>query len=246
MDGERRRTIEHFAAAVGIVLRDGEHDLLDQALTHKSYAFEAETGRDNERLEFLGDAVVGMVASRTAYEDFPEYDEGRLSQAKAAVVSRKTLGARARELGFGAVVRFGRGEARSGGALRLTTLGSALEAFVGALYLLRGCETAARWVYDNVLAPARQTMLRASEQDFKSRLQEWTQAHHECLPQYQKIAEYGPDHSKTFQVEVRVLDRLLGHGEGKRLKEAENAAARQALERLKSSTPHDLLPPDTK
>lgn len=243
MDGERRRSVERFAASVGITLHDGEHDLIDQALTHKSYAFEAETGRDNERLEFLGDAVVGMIASRTAYEDFPDHDEGHLSQAKAAIVSRKTLGTRARELGFGEIVRFGRGEARSGGALRLTTLGSALEAFVGALYLLRGCDTAARWVYEKVLDPARQTMLRASEEDFKSRLQEWTQAQYECLPQYQKIAEYGPDHCKTFQVEVRVRDRLLGRGEGKRLKEAENIAARQALERLKSSPPDFPSPP---
>jgi ribonuclease-3 len=243
MDGERRRTVEAFAASVGITLHDGDHELVDQALTHKSYAFEAETGRDNERLEFLGDAVVGLVATRTAYEDFPEYDEGRLSQAKAAVVSRKTLGARARELGFGNVVRFGRGEARSGGALRLTTLGSALEAFVGALYLLRGCETASRWVYEKVLAPARSMMPHAADEDFKSRLQEWTQAHFDCLPQYQKIAEFGPDHCKTFQVEVRVQEHLLGRGEGKRLKDAENIAARQALERLKSSSPD--FPPRT-
>ncbi len=232
MDPERRLALERFAHSVNVQLHEDDWQLLDQALTHKSFAFEAETGADNERLEFLGDAVVGLVVSQAVYDELPEHDEGRLSQAKAAMVSRKTLGRRAHELGFASVVRFGRGEARNEGPSRNSTLGGAFEAFVGALYLLRGFEDAATWVRTHLLPSAQKEMLHGAAEDYKSRLQEWTQAHLNCLPQYRRVGESGPDHNKSFAVEVLIGGQVYGRGAGRRLKEAEHLAAAQALQAL--------------
>lgn len=232
MDPKRVKSLEQFARSLGISLRRKELPLIDQSLTHKSYAFEAETGTDNERLEFLGDAVVGLVVSQAVYEEFEAYDEGRLSQAKAAVVSRKTLGRTARELGFGSIVLFGRGESKNGGAARLSTLGAALEAFVGALYVLRGFKPAAEWVRQAVLASSRKEMLHGAAEDYKSRLQEWTQAHLNSLPHYRRVSESGPDHNKSFVVEVLLGGKACGQGQGRRLKDAEHSAAQQALLQL--------------
>ncbi len=234
---ERRRVLEEFLRSLDIEPRAGELDLIEQSLTHRSFAHEAGTSADNERLEFLGDAVVELVVSQEVYERFRECDEGRLSKARAAVVSRKSLGACARELGFGPVIRLGRGEARHSGAMRQTILGGALEAFAGALYLARGYEWTAGWLRRRVLPLFHAGMSAGLEQDYKSRLQEFTQAQFACLPHYEKIEESGPDHAKSFVIEVLVRGERMGIGEGRRLKEAQNNAARQALEA------YGVLPP---
>lgn len=232
MNPDRLLALERFAQSLGLSMDPGEAPLLDQALTHKSYAFEADTGLDNERLEFLGDAVVGLVVSQGVFEEFEDHHEGQLSQAKAAVVSRKTLGRRARELGFGSIVQFGKGESQNGGPARLSTLGAALEAFVGALYLLRGFDRTAVWVRDSILTSSRKEILHGAAEDYKSRLQEWTQANLNCLPQYRRVSESGPDHDKCFVVEVVLNGEAKGRGKGGRLKEAEHTAAKEALEKL--------------
>ncbi len=237
IDAERCGRIQAFARSVELELGEEECDLFNQALTHRSYAFERDVGFDNERLEFLGDAVLGLVVSQAVYDEFEDHHEGQLSQAKAAVVSRKTLGRRAREMGFGDVVLFGRGESRNGGRARPSTLGAALEAFVGALYVARGFNTAAEWIRGHVLSAARKEMIHGAARDYKSRLQEWTQANRGCLPQYHRLSESGPDHAKQFMVEVSIAGASFGRGIGPRLKDAEHAAAREALDRLGLLTP---------
>ncbi len=232
MDAKRHEQLSAFAQSVGLQFEPAEYPLVNQALTHRSFAVEAEVGGDNERLEFLGDAVIGLAASRYIFEKHGDADEGRLSKIKAAVVSRKSLGACAGELGFGGAIRLGRGEARAGGSLRISTLGGALEALVGALFLLRGYEKAERWVRLYVLERCAAKLDAHSAEDFKSRLQEWTQYKYGTLPAYRKVGENGPDHRKTFLVEVLVEGEVAGVGTGSRLKDAEMAAAREACRKM--------------
>ncbi|MCX7964317.1 MAG: ribonuclease III [Candidatus Sumerlaea chitinivorans] len=203
-------------------------DLLDRALTHSSYAFEHQLPYDNERLEFLGDAVLGLVVSEYLYHEFPRAREGVLSKYKATIVSRPVLGKRAQEMGIGDLILLGKGEENAGARERPTLLGSALEAVVGALYLELGITGIKRWLVREVFEPGRQMSHTDEYSDFKSLLQEWAQKNFQTVPEYEVVSESGPDHSKTFEVVVRVNGEVLGHGEGPRKKIAENQAAMRA------------------
>lgn len=224
-------------AQVGYQFR--QRALLEQALTHKSRAHEDMTGgqRHNESLEFLGDAVLGLLVAEALCERLPDTTEGQKSQLKAALVSTATLTTMAERVSLGLHLRLGRGEEKTGGRLKPALLADACEALIAAMYLDGGLAPARQFVLE-ALAPqidaAAQRGFRGT--DFKSRLQEVLQRGSQALPAYQVVATAGPDHRKVFTVEVRVGERLLAQGEGLTKKDAEQQAAAQALAVLAGET----------
>ncbi|MDH4155322.1 MAG: ribonuclease III [Nitrospira sp.] len=211
--------------------------LLEEALTHKSYVNERrELGRtDNERLEFLGDAVLSLIISDYLARRYPELSEGALSKLKAKLVSETPLAHAARRLDLGRYLRLGRGEERSKGRAKTSLLADALEAVIAAVYLDGGFEASRDFTVD-VLADELHQLDVLHEQpggdDYKTRFQEWCQKRYEMLPQYLVVGETGPDHQKVFEVEVQVNQRVVGVGRGNSKKVAEQEAAQQALEQM--------------
>ncbi len=209
-------------------------EMLEQALTHRSYLNEHpdyEIGH-NERLEFLGDAILDFVVSDMLFIRFPEMPEGRMTRLRAAIVRTEALASLARKLGLGDLLKMARGEEDSGGRTRKSNLCNAFEAVVGAIYLDAGIET----VWD-IVEPLFESMLEdvlrtANDKDAKSRLQEWSQAEYGITPTYRTINATGEDHAKTFTVEVYLGKQVVGWGTGKNKQAAEQAAARQALGEL--------------
>ncbi len=230
---DRRELTQRFKLDHG--LTDLSDDDLDWALTHSSHAFEKGLPSDNERLEFLGDSVLGVIVSEELYRRFEKGDEGELSKRRAQLVSRTTLGRRAAELGLGPLLLLGVGEERSGGARRRSVLGCALEALVGVIYLRSGFERAKAFCLPHILNPLLDGAVEAHETgDAKSELQEWSQRERGCLPVYETLEESGPDHDKRFQIVVSIGGEILGRGTGTRIKSAQSEAARQALESIKN------------
>jgi ribonuclease-3 len=205
--------------------------LLTLALSHKSYASESGTGADNERLEFLGDSVLAAVVAHALYVEYPGEPEGTLSKKKSLLVSRPSLAAWAEEIGLGGRLYLGVGEESTGGRSRHSLLSNAMEAVIGAMYLDGGYDAAARFVREW----CERRLVRLTETDHKSRLQELLQKRHKTPPTYELTAAEGPDHDKTFAVLVKIGTRELGKGSGKNKKEAEQAAARDALSRMKGA-----------
>jgi ribonuclease-3 len=205
-------------------------DLLLHALTHSSSAEENQE-ESNERLEFLGDAILGAVISEHLYSRLPDWREGDLTQAKAALVSEPALAAAARRLGLGEVLHLSRGEARTGGRERPSILCGAFEAVIAAIYLEAGIEKAREFILRWLAEPIEAVVQGDYSKDYKTLLQELLQEEHRALPAYRVVEESGPDHDKTFVVEVRLGKEILGVGAGKSKKQAERSAARQALEK---------------
>lgn len=228
-------------------------DVLARALTHSSVAHErqaagelTETGShaDNEQLEFLGDAVVGLLVAESLYRRFPELHEGELTRLRAALVSRRHLGHVAAKLKLGEYMLLGRSEERSGGRKKAALLANCIEAVIAALYLDAGLEKTSEFVERHVVGPYAGELHDELEQgnaigDYKSALQEYLQAHKAGQPEYSIKKESGPDHRKRFLVEVRAAgggDRPLplARGIGSTKKKAEQEAARRAFEKLRS------------
>jgi ribonuclease-3 len=211
--------------------------LLDEALTHKSYVYErrSATRKHNERLEFLGDAVLSLIVSDYLATVLPDSTEGALSKLKAKVVSETSLAEAARRLELGKLLRLGRGEELSKGREKASLLADALEAVLAAVYLDGGFE-ACRSFTLRVLGPELDVITEQKERpgldDYKTQLQEWCQKYHDTLPRYETIRETGPDHHKTFEVELTIKGSVMGVGRGNSKKEAEQMAAKQALERV--------------
>ncbi|GAB4249052.1 MULTISPECIES: ribonuclease III family protein [Deferrisoma] len=231
MDMERRENLRDLEEALGYLFETP--DLLDQALTHKSYANERGSGiRDNERLEFLGDAVLDLVVSHLLYELRPPLTEGKMSKVRAFLVSEPSLAEVARSFGLGRYLLLGKGEEQTGGREKPSILSGAFEALVAAIYLDGGFDLAREFV-DAVFRP----LLEAEgpgglDRDFKTRLQEHCQGRYGTAPTYRLVGEWGPDHDKTFEVEIRLGNRVLGRGRGRSKKEAEQRAAQGALDVL--------------
>jgi ribonuclease III len=218
---------------LGLPIRD--HDLLAQALVHSSWLHEhpdAARGH-NERLEFLGDAVVSLAISEALYRRHPNDDEGVLSARRAAIVSTPGLARLAARMELGSFLFLGEGEAQRGGRVRPSLLASAFEALVGAIYLDLGWDAAREWIVswaaDEIAADSAITTLKSP----KSRLQEHTQRTTGDRPIYRLLEAVGPDHEKQFRIEVVVNGRVLGVGEGPSRRIAETSAAAQALEVLR-------------
>jgi ribonuclease-3 len=201
------------------------------ALTHRSYAFEQGSAETNERLEFLGDAVLGLVITDLAYRKFPELPEGELAKLRASIVNMSTLADVARELRLGSSIYLGKGEELSGGRDKPSILADAMEAVLGALYLDRGMEGVRR-VIERLFWPRMLTYAGGGgDRDYKTGLQELVAQEMGAIPQY-KITEEGPDHAKRFTAAVHVGGQLYGTGRGRSKKEAEQQAARVAFEQL--------------
>ena len=223
MDPERLKQLMQFLDAHRLPL--GDLELLDRSLTHSSYAFEQQLDHDNERLEFLGDSVLGVLVSEYLFSEHPRAREGVLSKHKATIISRNVLGKRAQEIGLGDLILLGKGEDLHGGRERTALLGSALEAVVGALYLDLGLDAIRDFAYNEIFEPGRTLATTDEFGDYKSLLQELVQKLFQCVPEYDIVSECGPDHNKHFEVVVRVNGVIRGRGEGLRKKIAENQAA---------------------
>lgn len=208
--------------------------LLERAVTHRSYANERGLPGHYERMEFLGDAVLGLVTAEWVFQRHPRRPEGQLSRLKSSLVSARSLATYARRIELGACLRVGVGEERSGGRSKASLLADSLEAVFGAVFLDGGLE-AARPVIVRFLEALAEEQERRHAQDFKTTLQELTQAQGWDLPEYRVAEESGPDHDKRFRLECYVRGELLGLGEGKSKKVAQQVAARAALARLDPS-----------
>lgn len=205
--------------------------LLTRALTHRSYVNENPNAQeDNERLEFLGDAVLDFIVGAWAYNRFPELQEGDLTKIRSAIVRNEQLANFSRRIGLGNAIRLGRGEAASGGYDRDGLLGSAFEALIGAVYLEAGLGAVEAFV--NPILDDVQGYILDEIQDPKSRLQEWAQAEKLGTPQYVTVSAKGPDHAKEFEVEVRIQGTTYGRGHGTSKGVAARIAAQTALEAL--------------
>ena len=208
-------------------------ELLTQAITHRSYLSQGtEAGEDNERLEFLGDSVIEVVVSHLLLSRFPHLTEGGLSKARAEFVKEETLASLARRLQLGDILRLGRGEEETGGRQKDSILAGSLEALMSAVYLDGGYTEVFR-VIEDLYAPRFAKMIGVLEDnDFKTRLQEYTQKYLHDLPHYIVTDEEGPDHAKTFEVTISVGGTIYGMGKGKSKKEAEQRAAEETLKTL--------------
>lgn len=207
--------------------------LFARALTHRSYVNEnSSTLEDNERLEFLGDAVLDFVVGAWVYHHFPEMAEGDLTRLRSALVRTDSLAAFARRLDFGAALRLGRGELASGGRDRDNILCGAFEAFVGALYLETDVQGAADFIEPLIESVREQLFAQPDLSDPKSRLQEWSQGQRLGAPSYILVEKLGPEHSRTFEIEVRLNGEPLGRGRGSSKATAEQEAAKVALDKM--------------
>ena len=202
-------------------------ELLERALTHRSFAYENGGLPTNERLEFLGDAVLGVVVTETLYRNHPDLSEGRLAKLRAAVVNARALAEVGRAIGLGDHIKLGRGEETTGGRNKASILSDTVEALIGAVHLTGGIEVSAPVVHRLFDPLIEAASALGAGLDWKTSLQELAAEHNLGVPEYVIEAE-GPDHMKTFTAQVRVGDRLYGNGQGRSKKEAEQAAAETA------------------
>ena len=236
---------ERLMEKLGYEFRDPQ--LLDRALTHSSavpelraargedIAFARSEVQDNERLEFLGDAVLELLTSEFLLKNFPDWTEGQLSKSRARIVNAHSLEIAARTLDLGAHLRLGRGEEKTGGRDKPALLADAFEAVVAAMYLDGGLAPTRELLTNTVFLQARENGDRIAESDRKSALQEFLQGKGGQLAEYRLAGESGPDHQKTFLVEVWIRGERMASAEGSTKKEAEQRAARSALEKLQQN-----------
>lgn len=211
--------------------------LLEEALTHSSLVNEQKSvsPQHNERLEFLGDAVLSLVMSEYLASALPQSSEGALSKLKAQLVSEASLAAVARRLSLGEHLKLGRGEDRSKGREKDSLLADALEAVLAAVHLDGGFDasrTVTRHIFAGELANVAAQQEQPGAGDYKTQFQEWCQKKHDALPRYATVRESGPDHQKLFEVELSIQGEVVGMGAGRSKKEAEQQAAKRALEQV--------------
>ena len=211
----------------------GDKGLLETALTHSSYANERKGMNSNERLEFLGDSVLGFCAAKTICRLYPEMPEGEMTRLRAELVCEASLHHTAEKLGLARYLRLGRNEEGNGGRQRISIQADAVEAIIAAMYLDGGLSAAERFIEENILQDVRSGR-RPVRTDYKTQLQEILQKEGGAAPVYSIVAESGPDHNKSFTASVLLHDGATAQGSGKSKKEAEQNAARAALRLLES------------
>lgn len=229
MPKSRNKELKKWAYSWGLELDN--YFLLNKAFTHPTYVFENKKKKleSNQRLEFLGDAVLGMIVAHYLFDNFPDYSEGELTKLRAAVVCEPALADAARKLDLGKYLLLGKGEEMTEGRSRNSNLADAFEALVGALFLEIGLQKTSNFV----ISLMKNEIIRANKEtykDFKTILQEKVQELYSDNVEYKILSEKGPDHDKTFFVGVYFQDELLAKGSGKNKKEAEQKAAEKALE----------------
>lgn len=232
MDEERKKALKELQKKLHY--RFKSLDLLDQGLRHKSFVHEnpEARGEDNERLEFLGDAVLDLVIGHLIMEGHPDYSEGSLSQLRAAVVNEARLANIARELTLGEYLLLGKGEEMTRGREKNSILAASLEALLAAVYLDGGFKKAFQVISQQFSASLETAEQEGFYQDFKTMLQELSQKSLKATPQYLLVKEFGPDHNKVFGIKVMIQGKVAGVGAGKTKKEAEQKAAQRTLQRL--------------
>lgn len=206
--------------------------LLEHALTHRSSLGPDDSVISNERLEFLGDSVLGLATTEALFRSLPEEDEGALTKARSRIVNKNFLGRVGLDLGILDVLKYARDEIKEDERALLTLSADALEAVIGAIYLDRGFETAVRFVQQNVIRAAPNDLEDHLQTDYKSRLQEICQAEFKVQPQYKVVRRMGPEHRKIFHVEATIRGKPYGMGVGRSKKEAEQQAAGQAMRKI--------------
>ena len=218
-------------------LRFDNRSLLAHAFVHRSLVNEANLADSdsNERLEFLGDAVLGLIVAQLLYEHYPDRAEGQLSHARASIVSLSALSEMGISFGLGEFIQLGRGENMSGGRTRTSVIGRTFEALLGAIYLDQGLSAVRNLLAPIVMEQLDQYGWQGPNTNFKSHLQEFLQSDTHTTPVYEWVSEQGPDHAKTFEMLVRSGDTVLASGKGSSKQRAEQDAARAALEVLLSS-----------
>jgi ribonuclease-3 len=228
------RPVSELQQQIAFTYRDPR--LLERALTHKSYANENRLTEHNERMEFLGDSVLNLVVSELLMNALPEASEGDLSRIRAAVVSEPSLAAVAREIGLGEFLLVGRGEEQTGGRDKDSLLADSLEALVASLYLDGGIDRASDFITRFFRGTIGRVRTAGGTEDHKTGLQELCQERLKTLPEYRVVSESGPDHRKEFTVELSILGEVCGRGTGRNKKEAEQRAAKEALEKLSNGS----------
>jgi ribonuclease-3 len=219
-----------YASSIGLSFKN--LDLLQAALTHRSYLNEHKgAGEHNERLEFLGDAVLELAVTRFLFDKFPAKQEGDLTAYRAALVNTFSISEIAEKLGMNDMLRLSKGEKRDTGRARQIILADAFEALLGALYLDQGYDAAEAFVAKHLYPKIDDVLAKGSYQDAKSRFQEAAQDAEGVTPRYKVVSEEGPDHDKHFIVGVYLHEKEAGQGEGKSKQEAEQAAAKNALDK---------------
>ncbi|MDX1994166.1 MAG: ribonuclease III [bacterium] len=226
--------LKQFQEILGVHFNQPQ--LLRQALTHRSYLNERpdEDLEDNERLEFLGDAILDFVTADLLYSRFPDMPEGEMTRLRSALVRTEALAQLAGDVKVGEALLMGKGEESSGGRERVTNLCRAFEAVVGAIYLDRGLEGVKGFIIPRLDALQNDVMDAAIRKDARSQLQEWSQAHHGLTPSYETVSATGPDHNKAFVVEVTIGEKVVATGSGRSKQSAAQAAATSALDLIKS------------
>jgi ribonuclease-3 len=221
-----------FQQSLGVSFNQIE--LLVQALTHSSYANENPSiaPQSNERLEFLGDAVLGLIVGERLFRDFPELSEGQMTKLRAHLVKQETLAQVSKKIGLGEQLYLGKGEEASGGSEKPANLARGLEAVIAAIYLDQGLATTEAFVWKLLQAELLSAIIAGVVTDYKSRLQEFLQGQTQSPPSYHLVEAIGPDHERTFVVEVKSGGETLAQGTGRNKKSAEAEAARLALEKL--------------
>ena len=219
-------------------------ELLERALTHRSYAYENGGLPTNERLEFLGDAVLGVVVTETLYLAHPDLPEGRLAKLRAAVVNARALAEVGRGVGLGQHIKLGRGEEATGGRMKASILSDTVEAVIGAVHLSGGIEASTTLVHRLFDPLIEAASALGAGLDWKTSLQELAAERDLGVPEY-VITDEGPDHMKVFHARVRVGDQLYGNGTGRSKKEAEQAAAQTAYGEIADAVPPAAMPGET-
>jgi len=232
---EEKKRLGNFEALLGYKFKKKEH--LKRALTHKSYANELQwpATEHNERYEYLGDAVLELASSHLLMESYPKHPEGELSKLRAAIVNEHQLAEMARIITLGEFLYLGKGEDRTGGRDKPSILSDAYEAILGAIYIDRGFDKAFKVVKKHFMVVIESTCGQGFVRDYKTRLQELAQSRFKCVPRYRLVVQRGPDHCKTFIVDLYIQDELYSTGNGLSKKAAEQDAARQTIEKLQKS-----------
>ncbi|MBX3011782.1 MAG: ribonuclease III [Caldilineaceae bacterium] len=237
--------IGKLAQELQLVFQDPE--LLQRAFMHRSYLneiTEPHTLQDNERLEFLGDAIITFIVSEELFEKYPNYPEGPLTNLRAALVRKETLARLAEQLKLGTYLWLGHGEEESGGRERPATLCAVFEALVGSIYLDQGIHASRNFVLPLMRNELQRVKQNALEKDPKSRLQEWVQSNKGLTPRYRELEKFGPDHAKTFIMQVTIAGETYGVAQGRSKQEATQAAAARALHKLGLPAPEYVPDPE--
>ncbi len=238
MDSSWKESLERADAFQAVLkYRFRKIDLLAKALTHSSYVFEHLQDKlsGNERLEFLGDAVLNLVTSHMVTDRFPDRSAGDLTRIRASIVNEKALATISRQIKLGRFLLLGKGENQAGGREKASILSDCYEAIVAAVYLDGGYEEAFRMLQSHFSGVLTRLAQKTPRRDSKSYLQEQTQKLHQAIPRYAVVRASGPDHDKEFCVSVSIEGVVMGYGEGKTKKEAEQRAAQEALGRLRTN-----------